>query len=193
MPSPNETEGLEFFDSLSDFRLVDDSGETVSSIDHRDARALVVGFVDNTSPACRRIHSALGEVAREYHRRGVSTLVVNPSVDLDPEESADAMRQVAKEAGWRFPYLVDGDQEITRVFGVRRIPDFFVFDHNRRLAYHGRFDSGLPEVPSDGEDLREGLEAILGHEAFVLGRPTTGDHVRWRETPSSREPSLTVR
>ena len=174
---------LILFDPLPDLHFVDAQGETVAVRDGRDAPALVVGFVDPTSAACRRIHGALGDLAREYRRRGVVTLIVNPTADGESEEAKATMRRVAEDAAWSCPYVVDADQSVTRLFGVRRVPDFFIFDRDRRLAYHGRFDAELPEVPSDGEDLRDGLETILRNESPLIGRPTKGDPVQWRSRP----------
>jgi peroxiredoxin len=168
------TERLELFAPLPDFRLPSADGKAVDTKDYRGVDALLVAFIDNASPSCRRVHSALGKLAWEYRRRGVAMLVVNLSAGRASEESAAAMRLTARDAGWSMPYLMDRGQSVARGFGVRCVPDFFVFDRDRRLAYHGRFDGTLPEDPADGDDLREALEAILAHEAPVLGRPSAG-------------------
>ena len=47
-------------------------------------------------------------------------------------------------AGYPFPYLYDGSQKVAKAYGAVCTPEFYVFDAERRLAYHGRFDESTP-------------------------------------------------
>ena len=51
------------------------------------------------------------------------------------------MKIRAKERGWRFPYLYDGETEaMSRQYGPVATPHVFVFDAERKLRYAGRVD-----------------------------------------------------
>lgn len=182
----NDLNRLDLFAWLPDFSLATADSKVVDTREYRSLDALVVAFISNTSPACQRIHSAFGTLAWEFRVRGAAFLVVNPLAGRGPGESGPAMQRIAKTSGWAMPYLLDPDQKVARAFGVQRVPDFFVFNRNRRLAYHGRFDAEVSEDDPTGDDLREGLESILRHEPPVIGRPSSGD-LLWSRTGTGTE------
>jgi peroxiredoxin len=78
-------------------------------------------------------------------RRSLPTKVAFVAINANdavkyPEDSFEHMQQRAKEKGYPFPYLHDESQEVARAYGATRTPEFFVFDSNRVLRYHGRLD-----------------------------------------------------
>ena len=60
---------------------------------------------------------------------------------------------IRSAAGYTFPYLHDATQEVAQAYGARCTPEFFVFDRDMRLQYHGQFDDSRPSngVPITGE------------------------------------------
>lgn len=67
----------------------------------------------------------------------------------------------AKQRGFKFPYLYDGDSRKTAAaYGVIATPQVFLFDSDRKLRYVGRIDdSDMREVKS--HDARHAIEALL--------------------------------
>lgn len=47
-------------------------------------------------------------------------------------------------AGYPFPYLYDESQAVAKAYGAVCTPEFYIFDAERRLSYHGRFDESTP-------------------------------------------------
>ncbi len=47
--------------------------------------------------------------------------------------------------GYTFPYLYDADQAIAQAYKAMCTPEFYIFDQNQQLAYHGRFDESRPK------------------------------------------------
>lgn len=43
-----------------------------------------------------------------------------------------------------FPYLYDESQKVAKAYGAVCTPEFYVFDAEHKLAYHGRFDESTP-------------------------------------------------
>jgi hypothetical protein len=62
-------------------------------------------------------------------------------------------------------------------------PDFFLFDGERRLAYHGQFDGSRPGngVAVTGSDLRAACEALLGGAPCPAKQtPSIGCSIKWK-------------
>jgi hypothetical protein len=62
-------------------------------------------------------------------------------------------------------------------------PDFFLFDHERRLAYRGQFDASRPDskTPVTGKDMRTAADAVLaGHAVPGKQVPSMGCSIKWK-------------
>jgi thiol-disulfide isomerase/thioredoxin len=103
-------------------------------------------------------------------------------------ESFAEMTPYAREAGWDFPYLYDGElQQAARKYGCIGTPHVFVFDRDRRLRYAGRFDDS--RFPDDAtvksHDARNAVEALLaGKPVTVPLTKPIGCGTKWREKKS---------
>lgn len=47
-------------------------------------------------------------------------------------------------AGYTFPYLYDESQQVAKSFKAVCTPEFYIFDSDLKLAYHGQFDASRP-------------------------------------------------
>lgn len=179
-------------DSLPNFQLFDPFGGCVDIRNYRGISALLIVFLDNSSLSCRRLHRSLAKLASEYQRRGGAVIGINPTAGSGKtEESATAMTGLIREAGFTFPYLIDAEQTTAKQFGVRRLPDFFVFNDKVQLAYRGRFDGtdALPDMPPTAEDLRRALNLVLRGETVPPGTPSQGEPLEWLPSPQTVLPS----
>lgn len=46
--------------------------------------------------------------------------------------------------GYTFPYLFDESQGVAKAYKAACTPEFYVFDSNLLLTYHGQFDDSRP-------------------------------------------------
>ena len=78
-------------------------------------------------------------------------------------DSFEEMKPFAKDYGWTFPYLYDGEtQAFTTVCGAQSTPHVFLFDAARKLCYTGRVDDGGRNPGAVGKSyLRDALDALL--------------------------------
>lgn len=166
------------------FRLPSVDGGTVSDEDFPEAPALLVVFLSNHCPYVRRIEESIGVLTAEYAGAGVATVAVcSNDVTNYPDDGAEHLREQAKRAGFRFPYLVDESQETARVFRAACTPDFFLYDGERRLAYRGEFDGARPrnDVRSDGASLKAALDLVLaGKDVPEPHTPSLGCGIKWK-------------
>ena len=93
------------------------------------------------------------------------------------------MKELAKQMQFPFPYLYDQTQQVARNYLAECTPEFYVFDGNMRLAYHGQFDESRPgnDKPVSGHDLAQALDALLaGQPLSGAQQPSIGCSIKWR-------------
>jgi len=170
--------------SAPPFALPDPGGEVVSSEDLAGAPALLVMFICPHCPFVKHLRTALADFGREYGPKGLAIVAINPnSVEESPGDSPEHMIQEVKEAGYTFPYLLDGTQEVALAYRAACTPDFFLFDHDRTLVYRGQFDGSRPgnDVPITGADLRGAVDAILaGVPVPEEQHASLGCNIKWK-------------
>src|SRR5512140_2777752 len=166
------------------FHLPDPSGILVSLADFKDASALLVVFMCNHCPYVKHIRDGLARLAREYHPRGVATVVINSNeVANYPADSPAKMAVEAASAGYVFPYLYDETQAVAKAYRAACTPDLYLFDKEQRLVYRGQFDDSRPGngLPVTGKDVRAALEAVLAGKAVSPNqKPSIGCNIKWK-------------
>jgi peroxiredoxin len=167
-----------------DFALPDPSGEIHRLADFADAPALLVAFICNHCPYVKHIMDGLAAFGRDYAGKGLAIVAISANDAVShPEDGPEAMRRVAAERGFVFPYLYDESQLTALAYEAICTPDFFLFDQNRRLAYRGRFDDATPgnSKPVTGADLRAAADAVLAGAAPPSAqRPSIGCSIKWK-------------
>jgi len=166
-----------------DFSLVNVDGNAVSRTDFTGKPLLVV-FMCNHCPFVVHIRRTLQEFAAEYQAKGLAVVGISSNdVAAFPQDGPDQMKHEAKTAGYTFPYLFDGDQEVAKAYCAACTPDFFLFDKDHGLVYRGQFDSSRPGngLPVTGRDLRAATDAVLvGKPVSDEQRPSIGCNIKWK-------------
>lgn len=167
---------------LIPFSLPSTDGRTISSDDYAAVPVLGVVFWCNHCPYVKAYEHRTIALAKEFGDR-VAFVAINANDAVKyPEDSFENMQARAKEQGYPFPYLYDESQEVARAYGATRTPEFFVFDQNRVLRYHGRLDDNW-ENPAEVKQqyLRDALNALLnGQEPPVAKTEPIGCTVKWK-------------
>jgi peroxiredoxin len=175
---------LELGTAAPGFTLPDTDGRTVSLDDFNDAPALLVMFLCNHCPFVKHVRTELANLGREYTARGAAVVAISSNDPVAyPDDSPERMRAEKNDAGYVFPYLFDGTQQVAAAYRAACTPDFFLFDADRRLVYRGQLDDSRPgnEVPVTGGDVRAALDAVLeGRPVPQEQRPSLGCNIKWR-------------
>jgi peroxiredoxin len=171
------------------FSLHDTDGKVVSLEDFAGKKALLVAFICNHCPFVKHIRKGFAALAREYQARGVAVVAINSNdTERYPDDRPEKMVEEVRTAGYSFPYLFDGSQQVARAYQAACTPDFFLYDADRRLVYRGQMDSSRPgnQVPVTGSDLRAAMDAVLGGTPVdARQRPSMGCNIKWK---SGNEP-----
>ncbi|MBX3254181.1 MAG: redoxin domain-containing protein [Chitinophagaceae bacterium] len=177
-----------------DFSLkgVDDKAYTLSSFS--DKKILVIVFTCNHCPTAQAYEDRIIKMANDYASRGVGVVAISPndpnSITLseldytDLSDSFEEMKIRAKEKNFNFPYLYDGDHQVTaKAYGPVATPHVFIFDNERRLRYQGRIDDVEdPAKTPKNLDTKNAIEALLDNKK--VNPETTkvfGCSVKWVE------------
>jgi peroxiredoxin len=147
------------------------------------ADVLVLVQSCNHCPYVQAWEGRMKAIQADYADRAVRLVAVNSNdSDRYPEDSFEEMRQRAQQQGFNFDYLHDADQSVVRALGAERTPEVFVFDRDRRLAYHGAIDDSRDERAVRSHYLRDALDAVLdGREPAITDTPPSGCSVKWRQ------------
>jgi thiol-disulfide isomerase/thioredoxin len=178
-----ESKPVEIGFPCPDFRLPSVAGTIVGRDDFADAPLLGVFFYCNHCPYAKAIEGRLILLERDYRDKGFRFVAVSANdAATYPEDSFANMKKRAEARGYLFPYLYDESQSIARAFGAICTPDLFVFDRDRKLAYHGRLD----DAPMDASkvkrrELGEAVDALLAGRAPDSGQnPSIGCSIKWK-------------
>jgi len=179
-----ESQDLPLGTGCPDFRLRSVDGRTVARDDFRDKPVLVVMFICNHCPYVQAVEDRIIELDREYGARGVQVVGICANDPTDyPDDRPEKLLERWRAKGYGFPYLVDDTQEVARSFRAVCTPDIYVFDRERRLAYHGRIDDNWQ---NPARVRRRELAAAL--DALLAGEPppreqhhSIGCSIKWRQ------------
>ena len=157
--------------------------QSVGSDDFADRPVLVI-FLCVHCPYVKRIQDGLAQFGKEF---GGTDLAIVGMASNDtvayPEDAPENQARVADEVGFTFPILFDETQEVARAFTAACTPDFFLFDHEHRLAYRGQFDGARPsnDVAVTGETLRAAVASVLAHDDVTVEQvPSLGCSIKLR-------------
>lgn len=141
---------------------------------------LVLIFTCNHCPYAKALEGRLIEFQKKYFTKNVQIIAINANDDSTyPDDSFEEM----KKKNYPFPYLRDETQEIARVYQAQCTPDIYVYDQERRLSYHGRFDNNWQdEAGVTTYDLEDAVQAILKKENPPEPQyPSMGCSIKWKE------------
>ncbi|MFD2515110.1 thioredoxin family protein [Pontibacter locisalis] len=167
------------------FALLDTlSDRLVTLNDVASPKATVIMFICNHCPYVKHILHEVVNVAKVYAQKGVNFVAISANDAIAyPQDGPQEMKALAKKLDFPFPYLYDQTQQIALTFHAECTPEFFVYDRNMRLAYHGQFDDSRPnnQVPVTGNDLKQALDLLLDDKpAQELQKPSVGCSIKWR-------------
>jgi peroxiredoxin len=196
-----EVQPLEIGATAPDFALPGVNGKTWRLADFASAKVLMVIFTCNHCPTAQAYEERIIQIHKDFKNRGVAVVAISPNDPLavrldelgytDLGDSLEDMKIRAKDRGFEFPYLYDGEtQETSAAYGVLATPHVFIFDQERKLRYVGRIDdSDVKTVAS--HDARNALEALLAGKPVPVEKTRVfGCSTKWSDKRDSARESL---
>lgn len=175
-----------------DFNLRGVDGKMYSLSSFQDAKILVIIFSAPHCPTAQAYEQRIIDIQNDYRGKGVQVVMINPNSPeslcleergyTDLGDTFEDMKIRAKDRGFNFPFLDDGQTEETSIkYGPVATPHCFVFDENRILRYVGRVDNSEKIGTATQHDLRNAIDAILaGREVPVKQTKVFGCSIKWK-------------
>ncbi len=168
------------------FNLISVDGRSFSLESFSAADVLVIMFICNHCPYVQAIEDRIIALQRFFNldkRVALVGICSNDPSDY-PDDSPAQLKKRWNEKKYGFPYLIDTTQEVARAYGAVCTPDLFVFDNQRRLAYHGRLDDSWKDASKvTTEDLKKSIVALLAkHPVDTSQLPSMGCSIKWKKT-----------
>src|SRR5215203_2610966 len=125
----------------ANMQMEDVSGKKLSLLDARKANGLLVMFSCNTCPYVIKNQPRTKEIAAFAQENNIGIILVNSNeAQRNDDDSFDAMKQYAKQQGYKWYYVTDNGSELADAFGANRTPECFLFNKSDKLVYHGAID-----------------------------------------------------
>jgi len=166
-----------------DFDLPGTDGRRYRLADLAGPNGLLLMFICNHCPYVKAILDRMVRDARELQAEGIGVAAICANDPADyPEDSFENMQRVAREHGFRFPYLHDESQDVARAYGAVCTPDFFGFNAALELQYRGRLDaSRTTPVPGARRELFEAMQAVARTGRGPAEQvPSMGCSIKWK-------------
>ena len=166
-----------------DFALPDPDGNLYTMNAHLGEKGLLIAFICNHCPYVQAIGHRLAQDTNDLMAEGVNVLaIMSNDYESVPSDSPKAMKETARQYGWKFPYLVDETQQVARLYDAVCTPDFFGLNRDGELQYRGRLDDARMQNETNRQrELVEAMRLIAktgnGPEKQL---PSMGCSIKWR-------------
>ncbi len=147
-------------------------------------KILVVIFSCNHCPYVQAYEERIKEIQSEFNEKGLAVIAVNSNDDSQyPDDSFENMRKRANEKKFNFPYLRDEKQDLAKAFYASHTPEIFLFDKDRKLAYHGKIDDNWKDINAvKNQYLRDAINELMsGEEISVPETYSIGCTIKWKQ------------
>ena len=159
-----------------DFALTGVDRKTYSLADVRGPKGTVVVLICNH---CNYVKASIDRIVSEANALreiGIGTIAIMSSdTTVYWEDSFGNMQLFAVMHAFSFPYVIDETQTVAHAYGAQCTPDYFGFNVNDELQYHGRLDASVPNARRDlFEAMRQVAETGHGPRQQF---PSTGSSI----------------
>jgi len=151
---------------------------SLSDFDSKDV--LVIVFTCNSCGYAQDYEDRIIQLARSHCTKDQKAALVAINPNKVKEDLPEEMQKRAQAKGYPFPYVWDETQATARSYGARWTPEFFVFDKDRKLVYHGALDDDNDAQKAKVNYVAAAIDAALaGKTPQVQEEPARGCAVRY--------------
>jgi thioredoxin-related protein len=150
---------------MGDYKMKDVTGKTVSLIELKTEKGLLVIFSCNTCPYVKLSEKRIKEYTDLALKNGLGTVLINSNeAQRGEDDSFEEMTKYFESQKLKCSYTVDEKSQLANAFGATRTPQCFLFN-NSGLIYKGAIDDNVKD-PSAVKSayLRDALTALFKNE-----------------------------
>jgi peroxiredoxin len=150
---------------LDNFELTDTSGVKRSFEDLKGKNGTVILFTSAQCPVVKMYDERISQIVKDYEAKGIAFIGINSN----STESLEWMKSHAEEK-YTFPVLVDTNNLFADKLGATVTPEFYQFDAENKLVFHGPQDNDRRGEKITNNYLSDALTAMLGGKAVTETR-----------------------
>ena len=142
---------------VGDFTLEDYNGVKHTLSEYRSSKAVVLMFIATQCPVSNAYNARMVQLQKDYASKGVTFIGINSN----KQESAEEVKNHAKQHGFEFTILKDWNNVIADKLEASVTPEIYVLNSGLEVMYHGRIDDSQRENRVSSKDLRAALDRVL--------------------------------
>jgi peroxiredoxin len=151
---------------VGNFTLPDVHGAEQSLDKLKGKNGAVLVWVSAQCPVVKAYNQRINEIADELKAKGINLIGINSNAT----ESLDYAKSGAKEAGYKFPVLIDKGNVLADKLGASVTPEFFYFDKENVLLYHGALDNDRSGKNVTIKYLRDAFDSALSKKTIKTNK-----------------------
>jgi len=106
-------------------------------------------FMDHDCPISQKYAQVVNEMEEKYKRSAVAMY------SIFPYQSAHDVEIFSNKYKFKFPCLLDGQGEMSKILGATIIPEVFLIDKQGFLIYQGKIDNWIYELGRYRQEITE--------------------------------------
>jgi peroxiredoxin len=163
MQRTSESAAFALGSTLPTFELPNIDGSRLGADYFQGAKAYLVGFLCNHCPYVKGSEEMLINIVNRFHGDGLKTITISSNDAVQyPDDSFEKMQEKARTMKLPYPYLYDESQEVAKMFDAACTPEFYLFDRNRVLVYHGTINDSPRDASKVAKDyLSDAIMSVL--------------------------------
>jgi peroxiredoxin len=151
---------------VENFTLKDLNGAEQSLDKLEGENGAVLVWVSAQCPVVKSYNERINEIAAELKAKGINVIGINSN----STESLDWITSHASEVGYKFPVLIDKGNVLADKLGASVTPEFYYFDKENVLLYHGALDNDRSGKNVTINYLRDAFESALKKEPIKTAK-----------------------
>ena len=151
---------------LENFTLTDLSGAEQSLDKLAGENGAVLVFVSAQCPVVKSYNERINQVAGDLKAKGINLIGINSNAP----ESLDWVRSHASEVGYQFPVLIDKGNVLADKLDATVTAEFYYFDKQNVLLYHGALDNDRSGSNVTINYLRDAFDSALSKQPIKTAK-----------------------
>jgi hypothetical protein len=147
-------------------------------------KGTIIIFICNHCPFVHHVLEEIIMISNDYKVQGIGIVTISSNdVEKYPQDSPEKMYDFAFENKFDFPYLYDENQIVAKEYQAACTPDFYLFDSEKKLIYHGQLDDSRPSngIVLSGSDLRNAVDGLLYNRKInPIQKQSIGCGIKWK-------------
>lgn len=174
---------------ITDFKLRNIDGKTVSLSGMQDAKGYIVVFTCNHCPYAKAYEDRIIALHKKFAPEGYPVVAINSNdPKAEPQDSYANMKVRAEQKKFPFVYLFDENQDVAKRFGAVRTPHVFLvqkdLNTNKMIVrYVGAIDDNWEDAKATKQQyVADAIESLnAGTPVAVQETKAIGCTIKWKK------------